>query len=72
MWCINNDPKIDYARTATVRTTQAGQLVGQDADGVVLYALPAETPFTPVGVRITEQGVLEVYSADAVLWKSRD
>lgn len=72
VWCINNDPKIDYARTATVRTTQAGQLVGQDADGVVLYALPAETPFTPVGVRITEQGVLEVYSADAVLWKSRD
>ncbi len=72
VWCINNDPKINYAKTARVRTTPAGQLIGQDAAGVVLYALPAVTPHTPVGVRITKQGVLEVYSADAVLWKSRD
>ena len=72
VWCINNDPGIDYAKTARVRTTQAGQLIGEDADGVVLYALPAETPYTPAGVRISTEGVLEVYSADAVLWTSRD
>lgn len=70
VWCINNDPSIRFAETATVRTTQAGQLVGQDAAGVVLYALPTETPFNPVGIRLSTEGALEVYSADGVLWSS--
>lgn len=70
VWCINNDPSIRYAETATVRTTQAGQLIGQDASGVVLYALPREMPFTPVGLRLSTEGALEIYSAGGVLWSS--
>jgi hypothetical protein len=44
VWCINNDPSIRYAETVRVRTTQVGQLIGEDAAGVVLYALPGQTP----------------------------
>ena len=72
VWCINNDPSIEYAKTVRVRTTQPGQLIGEDANGVVLYALPKETPFTDVGIRISAEGALEVYSADGVLWSSAD
>lgn len=72
VWCINNDPAIAYAETESITLQMDGRLTGQRADGSALWQFPAEAPGYETSLTISEDGALQVLTAESVLWSSRD
>lgn len=71
VWCINNDPKVNYKAAAVVELTKQGQLVMRDAQGAVLWAAPA-TPRPGARVVLSPRGALELRDgANTLLWTSK-
>lgn len=71
VWCVNNDPKINYQAADAVELTKEGQLVMRDAKGAVLWAAPAK-PNPGARVVLSPSGALELRDgANALLWTSK-
>ncbi len=70
VWCVNNDPTIAFGETEAVTLQTDGRLTGQRADGSVLWQFPAEAPGYETALTLTEDGALQVLTADSVLWSS--
>ncbi|HET9047838.1 MAG TPA: VWD domain-containing protein [Chiayiivirga sp.] len=72
VWCINNDPAVNYANAAAVEMTRDGRLAVTDADGGLIWQAPATAPQSGSGVHLTGDGVLEIRApSGALVWSSR-
>lgn len=72
VWCINNDPAVEYQRAAAAQMTREGRLVVTDAGGAVIWQVPAGDPQPGTQVHVTDQGALELRAPNgSVLWTSR-
>lgn len=72
VWCINNDPRVQYQNSAVAEMTADGRLRITDADGGVVWQAPADNAQPGSGVYITDNGALEVRApSGAVTWSSR-
>lgn len=72
VWCINNDPSVQYQNSASAEMTAEGRLRVTDANGGVVWQVPANNPQRGTGVHIATNGALELRApSGAVVWSSR-
>ena len=72
VWCVNNDPKVQYQRAKSVELTTDGRLRMTDAGGSVIWQTPANNPQVRSSVHLTDNGTLELRAPSGnVVWSSR-
>lgn len=72
VWCINNDPNVQFARSAKVQLTSEGLLLVTDDQGETIWQAPDSAPKVRTGLFVTADGVIQLRAPTGiVVWSSR-
>lgn len=72
VWCINNDPGVQYQRSARAEMTREGQFRVTDADGGVVWQAPPGNAQPGSAIHLTPDGAVQLRAPNgAVVWSSR-